>query len=124
MKRNALLLAALAVAVVAAVIVVRPTPAFDPDRPDAEQDHIRVEVRGRLDTGIVAIGGETTGVTITARGAVWELDLGNDAELRRAAEKLAGRRVDLTGDLEVREGVEVRQRWIVTVRTLHAAGDE
>ena len=41
----------------------------------AGDDSIDVVVRGTLRTGIMAIGGESTGTTVTARGATWELDL-------------------------------------------------
>ena len=85
-------------------------------------DSIEVVVRGTLRTGIMAIGGETTGTTITARGATWELDLRGNPESQARAESLTGRRVVVSGSLEVRPGVERRQRWIVTVKTLEAAG--
>ena len=81
-------------------------------------ESITVTVVGTLRTGIVAIGGETTGTTITAKGIKWELDFGKYAELRTAAEKLDGKRVTLTGTLERRAGVELKERWIVTVTTL------
>ena len=85
-------------------------------------DSIDVVVRGRLRTGIMAVGGETTGTTVTARGATWELDLRGQPEWAARAESLNSRRVVVTGTLEVRPGVERRQRWIVTVKTLEAAG--
>ena len=84
-------------------------------------DSIDVVVRGTLRT-VMAIGGETTGATVTARGATWELDLRGKPEWKSRAESLSGRRVVVTGSLEVRPGVERRQRWIVTVKTLEAAG--
>jgi hypothetical protein len=87
----------------------------------AGDDSIDVVVRGTLRTGIMAIGGESTGTTIAARGATWELDLRGQPELRTRAESLDGRRVVVTGSLEVRPGVERRQRWILTVKTLEAA---
>jgi hypothetical protein len=88
--------------------------------PHADES-IEVVVRGTLRTGIMAIGGETTGTTITARGATWELDLRGDAALAAKARDLSGRRVVVRGSLEVKRGVERRQRWIVTVRSLEAA---
>lgn len=84
-------------------------------------ESIEVTVRGTLRTGMVAIGGETTGTTITARGVTWELDLGRDEALRKKAESLSRKRVVVRGTLESRPGVEVRQRLIVTVRSLEAA---
>lgn len=81
-------------------------------------ESITVTVVGTLRTGIVAIGGETTGTMITARGIKWELDFGINAELRAAAEKLDGKQVTAIGTLEHRVGVEVKERWIVTVTSL------
>jgi hypothetical protein len=88
----------------------------------ALDDSIEVVVRGTLRTGIMAVGGETTGTTITARGVTWELDLRGRPEWTARAESLAGRRVIVTGTLEVRPGVERRQRSIVTVKSLEPLG--
>ncbi|MBT6157418.1 MAG: hypothetical protein HOL01_09665 [Planctomycetaceae bacterium] len=87
----------------------------------AEQ-YIQVEVKGLLKTGILAIGGETTGTTITARGVTWELDFGKRADLRKLTDKLSDQNVIVTGRLNVRRGIEIRQRWIVDVTSLNAAG--
>ena len=84
-------------------------------------DSISVTVVGTLRTGIVAIGGETTGTTITAKKVTWELDFGKNTELGKAAEKLDGKTVKVTGTLERRAGVEKKDRWIVTVTDLQAA---
>jgi hypothetical protein len=81
-------------------------------------ESINVTVVGTLRTGIVAIGGETTGTTITAKGIRWELDFGKNAELRAAAEKLNGKQVTVSGTLQRRAGVEIKERWIVTVMSL------
>jgi hypothetical protein len=96
-------------------------PALAADTDEAK-DYIRVEIRGRLQTGIAAIGGETTGTTISASGATWELDLGDERKLRALAEANNGKTVVVTGKLSVRRGVEVRQRTIVTVESLKPAG--
>lgn len=79
-----------------------------------------VTIVGSLRSGIVAIGGETTGTVITAQGRTWELDLAS-AELRAAAEKLNGKRVVVEGSLVRREGVEIRDRRIISVSSLKAA---
>ena len=100
-------------ALVLVVAMLQPVMAADP-----AQESITVTVVGTLRTGIVAIGGETTGTTITAKGIKWELDFGKNAELRAAAEKLDGKQVTVTGTLEHRVGVEVKERWIVTVTSL------
>jgi hypothetical protein len=44
--------------------------------------------------------------------------------LRAAAEKLNGQQVTVTGSLEKRAGVEVKERWIVTVATLKSAAEK
>ena len=124
MKRDARLLVTVGLTVIGLTGLCALESLPGDERPMKDDEYIHVEVRGLLQTGVVAIGGETTGVTITARGATWELDLGNDEKLQKAAEKLDGTRVDVTGDLEVREGVEVRQRWIVSVGTLEPAPKE
>jgi hypothetical protein len=103
-----------------AFIVFNSFSSAQDKRKEAADEYIKVEVRGRLAHGIAAIGGETTGTVISAKGATWELDLRGNADLIRAAEKLDGRTALVTGALEVRKGVEIRQRWIVTVTTLKA----
>lgn len=100
------------------------TPGVSAATPEAAgDDDIEVTVRGTLRTGVMAIGGESTGVTIAARGVTWELDLRGKPDLAAAAERLDGRRVVVKGTLEVRPGVERRQRSIVTVRSLRALPD-
>jgi hypothetical protein len=85
------------------------------------EESITATVVGTLRTGIVAIGGETTGTTITAKGIKWELDFGKNADLRATAEKLDGKLVTVSGKLERRQGVETKERWIVTVTSLKGA---
>lgn len=82
------------------------------------EDYIRVEVRGKLNSQVMAIGGETTGVTISAKGVTWELELDNDQGLRRQAKQLHGKTVVVKGDLTLKKGVEIRERWIVNVKSL------
>lgn len=90
----------------------------------AGEGSINVDVVGTLHTGIFAIGGETTGATITAKGITWELNLGKKLALREAAEKLDGKSVRVRGSLERRPGVEIKERWIVTVSGLEVADGE
>lgn len=85
---------------------------------DPAEESITVSVVGTLRTGIMAVGGETTGTTITAKGIQWELDFGRNAELRATAEKLNGKPVTVNGTLERRAGVEIKERWVVTVASL------
>lgn len=87
-------------------------------------DFIKVEIQGTLKTGIAAIGGETTGTTITSGGITWELDFGKNKDWPALAEKLDGKAALATGTLAMRKGLAVRQRMIVTVTALKAAKAE
>ncbi len=87
----------------------------------AEAEAKKVEFTGKLKTGIMAIGGETTGTIIETKDGKYELQLGKNAELRAKADKLNGKQVTVTGTLVVRPGVEVKERKIVTVATLTEA---
>jgi hypothetical protein len=93
-----------------------------PEAPQAatnrDGESIDVTVRGRLKSGVVAIGAETTGVTITASGVVWDLEL--NARQLETAGNLDGRRVVVTGRLVRRDGVELRDRFVVKVRSIRA----
>ncbi|UUO07986.1 hypothetical protein M4951_06630 [Blastopirellula sp. J2-11] len=82
---------------------------------------IQVTVVGKLQSGLVAIGGGTTGTTITAQGITWELNLSQNEQLRKLADTLNGKQVKVTGSLERKAGVEIAERWIVTVKKLSAA---
>ena len=108
----------LALAAVAILPVV--LAAAWPSPPAPSGDYIKVEMRGRLRTGIMAIGGETTGVVITSRGASWELDLEGLSDGVARSRSLDGRTVVVKGSLEMRPGVERRERAIVTVTSLEA----
>lgn len=92
--------------------------ADPPVKPD--DDAVTVKVVGTLRTGLVAIGGETTGTDVQSKGHSWELEFAKNTELKQAAEKLNGKRVSVEGRLEYREGVEVKGRWIITVTQLQA----
>ena len=84
------------------------------------QDSIQVEIRGQLKTGVLAIGGETTGVTITASNLTFELDFAEAPDQAAKAEDLSGHSVIVTGTLEGRKGVEIPLRYIVSVESLKA----
>ncbi|MBI4584487.1 MAG: hypothetical protein HY717_10740 [Planctomycetes bacterium] len=90
----------------------------------AEERYIKVEIRGILRHGLVAIGGETTGTQITAKEVTWELELGKRKDFIELAKKLDGKIARVTGALEVKKGVEIPQRWIVTVASLKAGDDK
>ena len=86
-----------------------------------KSDYIKVEIKGTLQTGVMAIGGETTGTVIRVNNVTWELDLGNNKELRDLSDKLNNKTVLVSGTYEKRRGVEIRERHIVKVITLKAA---
>lgn len=75
---------------------------------------------GKLTTGMMAIGGETTGTIISDGKTSYELDI-KDAALKTKANGLSGKQVAVTGKLTLKEGIEVGQRRIITVQTLEAA---
>ena len=81
----------------------------------------KMEWKGTLRTGVVAIGGETTGTVLETKDGKFELDLGKNKELRDRAAKLSGKPVIVTGTLTVRKGVEVKERRIIAVSDLKAA---
>jgi hypothetical protein len=55
--------------------------------------YVKVEIKGIIQTQIMAIGGETTGVIIKAGDLSWELDLGTNRQLHELAERLHARRL-------------------------------
>ncbi len=83
-----------------------------------DDSYVKVEVKGKLTTGVMAIGGETTGTLIKAGNIQWELDLSKKPKLAAKAKMLNGKTVYVTGKLQRKSGVEIRQRWIVHVETL------
>lgn len=85
--------------------------------------YVRVEVRGTLNTGIMAIGGETTGTIISAGDVVWELEIPPESELAHGLETLNGAEVIVTGRYREKRGVEVPLRHIVTVDALDVPTD-
>ena len=109
-----------------ATFVVLTLSAFTfSSEPAVESDpapRIQVDVVGTLQTGVVAIGGETTGVVITCKNITWELEV--PERLREAAEGMNGQVVQVKGELEKRQGVEIPARWIVTVTSMELAAAE
>jgi hypothetical protein len=93
--------------------------ADDTDPKKDADAYVKVEAKGKLATGIVAIGGETTGVVINAGKLSLELDL--DKKLQPEAEKLNGKVVIVTGTLYVKPGVTRGPRTIIKVATLKEA---
>lgn len=80
-----------------------------------------VMVQGILNDGVVAIGAETTGTVIKVGKTTWELDLSADPKFKKAAEAASGKVVVVTGKVQKKKGVEVKERTIVKVETLKGA---
>jgi len=106
------------------LIAILPFIALAATAPEeADGDYIKVEIRGTLESGLMAIGGETTGTVVRVKNVTWELDFGSNEELRGLAAKLNKKTVMITGTYEKKKGVEVRERHIVKVATLKPAGE-
>lgn len=84
------------------------------------ESSVSVECHGRLRHGVVAIGGECTGTTITFQNMSWELQL-PDESTREFAARQHKQPVVVTGTLRKIEGTETRVRWIVDVTKLTEA---
>lgn len=91
---------------------------------DNPKEGKKMEFTGKLATGIFAAGGETTGTILRAEKSTYELDFGKQMELRKKAESLNGKNVTVTGTLNIRKGVEVAERRIISVTALKEAGDK
>jgi len=85
------------------------------------EQYIKVEMKGIIETGIMSIGGETTGTIIRVNNVTWELDLGNQKDLQDAANLLHKKIALVTGIYQKRKGVEISERHVVTVTSLKPA---
>jgi hypothetical protein len=91
------------------------------DKEDKKDDK-KIEVKGKLHTGVVAIGGQTTGIVIETKDGKYELDFGKDKDLRARAEKLDKKEVQVTGTLTIKKGLEgMKDRKIIAVTKLEEA---
>ena len=86
--------------------------------PKEDIGSIEVEMVGIVRTGVMAIGGESTGTTITALGFTWELDLGGNEEYAKFARQWHGKEIVVKGTVAVKQGVERGRRVIVVVKKL------
>ena len=93
-------------------------PAKLPLKDLSEGKAVEVRVRGILTDGIIAIGGETTGTTISFGKTTWELNLQNEKTLRRAARILNDKPVVVSGLVRTQKGIEVATRTILTVESI------
>ena len=88
--------------------------------PQTKPANNTLTLTGTLKTGVVAVGAETTGIQITSGTVSYELEI-KDADLKKKAEQLSNKTVSVTGTLTVKQGVERRQRLIITVESIAAA---
>jgi hypothetical protein len=90
-----------------------PPKAESEDRPAPRgRESIRVAVRGPLEVGVAAIGGETTGTVIRSKGLMFEVEFTRPG-LQERAEALNGQMALVAGELVVKEGVETGARLII-----------
>lgn len=80
---------------------------------------VSVLCHGRLRHGVVAIGGETTGTTITFNRVTWELQLPDEAS-RDFAKLHHKEPVVVSGTLRKVVGTEKTVRWVIDVKELTA----
>jgi hypothetical protein len=111
--------------VVITLLLGGPMDAKEEKEGKGGESFIKIKAKGTLRTGLVAIGGETTGTTLTTKDGTLELDFGSNKKLRDLAAKLDKKRVKVTGTLALRKGVEnPKTRLIVRVSQLKAAEDK
>lgn len=92
-----------------------PAPSTNTRAGAQPTDGIR-EWTGKVSTGVMAIGGETTGIILDTGQDRVEL-AGDQATVARL-QALNGQRVTIRGRLEIRQGVEVRTRRIVQITAI------
>jgi len=80
----------------------------------------QLTLTGTLQTGVMAAGAETTGVTLTVSNQAYELDLPTN-DLKKIADSLNGKQATAKGTLTLKQGVELKQRRILTVSSLEPA---
>ena len=96
--------------------------AADQLLPTADGKQAAKTFEGTLQTGIVAVGGETTGIVLKTKAhGQYELDLKKDDKLLKLADKLNGKKVVVEGDYKPRPGVEVKERRIILVKSIKEA---
>lgn len=78
-----------------------------------------VTYTGTVRTGVMAVGGETTGMILeTERAGTFELEVKGDRAAAQRLEALNGRQATIAGTVETRPGVEIKERRILVVRSI------
>ena len=104
---------------IVALILAIGVAAFtcEPASPSPRVALTRIECHGKLRQGEMAIGGETTGASISFDGIIWELKLPDEAA-RKFAKEHHKQPVTVEGSLRRVTGTERSVRWIVDVTRL------
>lgn len=89
--------------------------------PMADEKAAEKTYEGTLETGMMAIGGETTGTILKTKDGQFELDVQGKADLQKAVESLNGKKVTVVGVYKPKAGVEVKERKIILVSSLKEA---
>lgn len=83
----------------------------------APTESVDVISYGKIRHGVVAIGGETTGTTLTLNDIIFELQLSSDADQKFASDHNK-ELVAVHGSLRKISAVESKTRWIIDVKKL------
>jgi len=94
-------------------------PKNGPAKDNDQEQVIPIELRGTIKTGVVAVGGETTGIILQTKDGVYELVV--PKSLLALVNKLNGKEAIVTGMPVIRQGVELGQRRLLFVVTIVAA---
>jgi len=101
------------------LVVIVGTAALGAEPAKEPVGSVHVECHGQLRHGVVAIGGETTGTTITFDQMTWELKLPDDPS-RELAQQHHKKRVCVVGTLRQVAGTTIPLRWIIDVERISA----
>jgi hypothetical protein len=87
------------------------------EKPD--ENHAKATIKGVVMTPVFAPGGVTTGIQISAAGAIWELDATGNAKLLETLKASNGKELEVKGTVEVKKvATSPRLRTIVTVTSV------
>lgn len=110
---------------IAVLMFIFSTSVFATDSVESKpaEPSIRVGCRGQLRHGVVAIGGETTGTTITFESMTWELKLSDDSS-RDFVREHHKKPIVAIGSLRRVTGAEIPVGWVIDVERISADSRE
>src|SRR5262249_4415811 len=94
--------------------------SIKPTEEKPDENYGKAKIKGKVQTGIVAPGGATTGVQITAGNVAWELDSAGNKDVAKQIEELNGKTALVEGTVEMKKTASPRMRTIVTVTSIKA----